>query len=153
MADRTRIARFPGSRAARNRSELELMSVWMKQTEWALVSMACLLVAWLASGCDPGTTFHYRNNSDEQLFVTVDDTGRDRLPPKSAKNLGYFSSELSDADDPLTIVIADARGCVVLKLDTTLREFRRDQDSTISLNPSDLPPPDERTDCDPNLAD
>ena len=105
------------------------------------------------SACDSGQTFHYRNDTDEVLFVQVNRQGRDRLPPGTVRNIGYFSSRLGDAEDPLTFTIADAGGCIVFELATTLSQFEEDDDSTIRLTESDLPAPEERTECNPDLAD
>ena len=118
----------------------------------ALLTTAFLL-ALLAAGCDPGEDISYRNETDEVLFATVNDGGRNRLPPMSDHTLSYIWSRFGEDDDPLTIVVADERGCIVRRVVTTLRRFREELDMTLVINPTHLPPPAERTDCDPNLAD
>ena len=119
----------------------------------ALTLSLALLVALMLWGCDPGVIVHFRNNSSELLFVQINESGRDRLPPHSVRNLDYPPETFGDADDPLTIVIADSDGCIVLRVQTTLRRFREEADMTLAIAPEDLPPEEDRTDCDPNLAD
>ena len=82
----------------------------------------------------------------------MNEDGSVRLPPDTDTNLGYLSDEFNGADGPLSIVIADADGCIVLELTTTLRRFREEEDATLTITANDLPPPEQRTECDPALA-
>jgi len=121
----------------------------------SIIVIPALLVAMavLSQACDPLEFLHFRNDTVEVLFVQVNGGGLDELPPQSTKNLGYPLSRVGDGDDRLTIVIADDEGCVVLRVDTTLERFRDDEDSRLTISPSDLPTKEERTDCRPELAD
>ena len=104
-------------------------------------------------GCDPGKIIRYRNESEELLFAQVNKASLDRLPPGTTRNLDYPSDVFGDEEDALSIIIADERGCVVLRVETTLRQFEEERDSRIEIRASDLPPIEDRTECDPRLAD
>ena len=135
------IARLRGAKNAHKRLKLGLLVAGL------------LGLGVIGAGCDAGVLINFRNDTTETLFAQVNGAGRDRLSPDSFSDLDYPTSKFGGDDDPLTIVVADTRGCVVLRLATTLREFRRNLDSTIDISASDLPPLEARTDCDPNLAD
>lgn len=47
----------------------------------------------------------------------------------------------------------DESGCTVFNLQTTVARFRKEQDFTLVISQSDVPPPDKRVPCDPVLAD
>ena len=121
----------------------------MKTAGIGILSVLFLLLV----ACDPGELVRFRNETDELLFVQVNEATRDRLPPQTERNLGYLSDVFDGIDDPLVLIIADRNGCVVMRLDTTLRKFRDGLDGTVTIRPTDLPPPAERTVCDPSLAD
>lgn len=119
-----------------------------------MVATVCLSASALLSlSCDTGDTINYENDTDELLVVQLNGGSRNQLAAHSTSNVGYLSGEFRGLDGPLTIVIADERGCIVLRLDTTLRRFRDDHDLALTIAPADLPPLEERTNCDPNLAD
>ena len=113
----------------------------------------CIAVVLFSSACDSGYIFHFRNRTSEVLLIQVNQRTLDRLPEDSQRNLDYPPDILEEEGGRLGIIIADTRGCVVLRIDTTLDEFRDVQNSTVEITQSALPPPEERTDCHPDLAD
>ena len=109
--------------------------------------------AAMAVACDPGEDFTYKNDADELLFVQVNNGSINRLLPRTTRAISHLTSLIGTGDDPLKFVVRDERGCIVLRLETTLREFREELNFALAITPADLPPPEERTVCDPNLAD
>ncbi len=108
-----------------------------------VLGFALLLVA-----CDPGEDFTYKNDANELLFVQVNNGSINRLPPGTTRAISHLTSLIGTGDDLLKFVVRDERGCIVLRMETTLLEFREELDLTLAITPSDLPPPEERTDCE-----
>jgi hypothetical protein len=99
------------------------------------------------AGCDSGENFTYKNESGEALFVRANEGSNNRIDPGETRTITHLTSEIGRGDDPLHFVVTDDRGCVVLVRETTLDEFKEEQDLTFVLRPDDLLPLDLRTDC------
>ena len=113
--------------------------------------------ALLAAACDPGEVFHFKNKTTEPLFVEVNHaSGINRLSPGKSYDPGYLSEGpggVGSGDKPLNIHVVDIHGCTVLNIDTTLARFKKEGHFSLVINQSDLPPTNQRTPCDPALAD
>lgn len=112
------------------------------------IGLAVLFVA-----CDAGQTVHYKNKTNEALFVRVNAGALDRLSPGKKIDAGYLAPQIGSGDDPLHILIVDERGCTALDIHTTVAQFRKDYDFSLVINESDIPQPTARAPCDPKLAD
>ena len=130
-----RSLRRPNWRSLMNRGVIPIVLI---------VAMALLLVS-----CDPGESLIFMNDTEELLLVGINERGNDLLPPQKRSILGYLTEHLGKGGDPLQIIILDESGCLVLEVNTTLNAFREERDLTLIIQPSDLPPPDERVNCEP----
>lgn len=106
-----------------------------------------LALTLLVISCDPGQTFRFENKTNELLFIEVNGGGRDDLPPETTRRYGVFEDELGDDDDSLRLILTDERGCLILERETTLRNSK-EEDLTLVVRPEDLPPVQDRTNCD-----
>ena len=107
-----------------------------------------LLVAIVASGCDPGEDITYSNQTDEWLQVGIDGGGVP-LPAREQHTISYIYHTVDGDDDPLTILFWDENGCEALTIETSLRQIREEHDFFLIV-PADLAPLSQRHVCDPS---
>jgi hypothetical protein len=111
---------------------------------WYFIAGICAMFgsAVYLSACDAGGDVYFQNGTEELLFVSVNGSGRDELPPRERTGYGYVAS----SDEDFLIEITDANGCLVWSQTTKFRNVRGEQNAIV-ISPSLISPASERTDC------
>lgn len=108
----------------------------------SVVALAAMLLS-----CDSGKEFTYVNETDKLLYVQVNDGSSSAIKPGETRTISYLTSRIGTGDDALKFLVKDQEGCVVLKRETTLRDFTEEHDRTFTLARTDLISPGERSRC------
>jgi hypothetical protein len=107
-----------------------------------LGSLVVFGLALLSVGCEEGFSIKHRNETNETLFSSANEDDRIEIKANDEVNIAYISR---NDEAVFEVVITDERGCVVLVQAATATEWKRDRE--LVIQPTDVPPPEERTDC------
>lgn len=111
-----------------------------------------LLVAFIGLtlvSCIPEKTAGVRfvNETNEDLFVEVNDSGVSPVRAGDTKSIAYLSTRVGSGDDPFRVDVYDDRGCRAMIFETTVDDFNETFDKTLTIGEVSLIPADERLDC------
>lgn len=119
----------------------------------AFLSLGVLAIAVFVVSCilEKGENIRFVNQSGEELWVRVNGSGIARLPAEESVEYSFGAKQIGVGRDPFRVDVYDPRGCVAMVFETTVDDFHKNYQSTLTIREADLLPLSERTKCDESL--